>query len=260
MQDHKNTDAESAAIKLYTAPEYKYMNVGMQKRAAEFRPKDADNPAGDPGALGWLKSAIGGLEDPDVGKTNIPRSAKQMNIDIDPNSINPKTGKKWTPEEIKEKVPHRNDAVLGAALKPGEFGPLSPADTAAAEGQRHTKMAVAGLKKLPKVTGVETYRGMSLPQSVFDKDYKEGGPWGSKALTSTSTDPSKALTFLAMAKGEVKFMIKFQVTAGRDVDFISVFQGEKEVLLLPGATGVITKIEPESSTCNHKIVHIDQKS
>ena len=247
------TEAEMAAIKLYTAPEYKYMTVGMEKSANEIRPTEID-PAGDPAAAAWLKSAIGGLENTaEIGaKTNVPRSAKQ--------NINPKTGQPWTPEQLKKKGRHRNDAVLGAALGPGQLGPLSPADTAMAEGQRHTKIAVEGLKKLPEVSGIETYRGMSLPASVFEKDYKKGGRWHSKALTSTSQLDDKAVAFLSRASGEVKFLIKFQVTRGRDVDAISVFSGEKEVLLLPGATGIITDIEPETPTIKFKVVHIQQTS
>jgi hypothetical protein len=250
MVAQRITDAEMAAIKLYTAPEYKYMTVGMEKGAEEFRPKDADNPAGDPGALGWLKSAIGGLENSgEVGKA--PRSAAM--------NINPKTGSPWTPAPQKKTGRHRNDSVLGAALGPGQLGPLSPADTAAAEGQRHTKMAVEGLKKLPVWTGT-TYRGLALPKSVFDKDYQQGGRWQSKALTSTSKYDPKAINFLNMASGEVKVLIKFDVTNGRDVDVISVNQGEYEVLLLPGAAGIITEIEPEAPPRKYKIVHVQQTS
>ncbi|HEX3542552.1 MAG TPA: hypothetical protein VHT75_19140 [Acidimicrobiales bacterium] len=205
MRQARITDAEMAAIKIYTAPDYRYMNAGLEKNRGE-----------------WLQNAL---------KAH---------------------GEAGPRIELSE--------ILGAPLKPGEQGPLSPADTAAAEGVRYAKFAVEGLKKLPAWKG-ETYRGMGLSPDDFKAKFEDQKDWSANAFTSTSVKKQLSRTFATneSKQGRVGFLMQFEVTDGRDINQLSIFRNEGEIMLLPGATAKILRIETDSAS-KIKIVHLRQTS
>jgi ADP-ribosyltransferase exoenzyme len=201
MQETGMTDAEVAAIKIYTSPDYRYMNAGLEKNRA-----------------GWLQDAI--------AKVPGGRSA--------------------------------DNSILGAELQPGEFGPLSPADTAAEEGVRHGKMAVEGLRKMKPWVG-KTYRGMGLPPAEFKAKFEDVTEWSANAFTSTSIDQSVSRNFAkaeGKVPGKVGFLLIYTVTDGRDIADLSIYRNEGEVLLLPGAKAKIDKVQ--TGPGGVKEVHLTQ--
>jgi hypothetical protein len=203
MQETGMTDAEVAAIKIYTAVDYRYMNAGLEKNRGA-----------------WLQSAI----------TQVGSGRSTDN------------------------------SVLGAELQPGEFGPLSPADTAAEEGVRHGKMAVEGLRKMKPWVG-KTFRGMGLPPEEFKAKFEDATEWSANAFTSTSTKESVSENF---AKAESKpparvgFLLIYTVIDGRDIADLSTFRNEGEILLLPGAMAKIDKVQPRPNNPGVKEVHLTQ--
>jgi hypothetical protein len=204
MRDRQITDAEMAAIKIYTAPDYRYINAGLAQNRG-----------------GWLQSAL--------------------------------------QSHLTEGTPRAQDIrILGGALEPGHYGPLSPGDSAAAEGVQHGKMAVEGLKKLPPWTGT-TYRGMGLSPEDFKAQYEDTKVWSAKSFTSTSTkkDISKEFAQRESKGGKIGFLLEFTVTNGRDINLLSIFGNEGEILLMPGASAEILDIDPQGDI---KVVHVRQTS
>jgi hypothetical protein len=206
MQERGITDAEMAAIKIYTAADYRYINAGIAK---------------DRG--GWLRSAIVNLQDK-------PSTAPE---------------------------------TLGAPLGPGQQGPLSKGDAiAASEGARHARMALEGLRKMkPWAGGVPTFRGMGLSHEEYKQQFEDTSTWTSAAFTSTSVDKTVSEQFARSESqgGKQGILIVFDVVIdGRDLMDISIFGREGEVLLLPGATADITRIDDDPTDPNTKVVHLRQ--
>ena len=206
------TEAEMAAIKFYTAPEYRYINPTLEENPAlaenRVRGTKKDETGADVEDPRWIEKAL---------------------------KLNEFKGAHATEHQL-----------LGAALEPGEFGPLSPADTAAAEGQRHAKFAVAGLKKLPSVQAT-AYRGLALKPADFKRQFEDATVWETKGFTSTSTDFHTASQFASdetakLGKGAVEVLLEINVIDGRNVAPFSVHGRENEVMLLPGTKGTITGI------------------
>jgi hypothetical protein len=201
------TDAEMAAIKIYTAPDYRYITAGLAKNRGA-----------------WLSSAIRPAE-------SGARSGE--------------------------------NSILGAPLAPGRQGPLSPADMAASEGTRHGKHAVEGLKKLPPWKG-ETYRGMGLTEAEFQDQFVANKVWKAASFTSTSTrkDVSTGFAKNEGTGGKVAILLTFHVTNGRDIKDLSIYSGEGEILLLPGATARVERVVTEraSDGSEIRVVHLGQTS
>ena len=207
MRKASITDAEMAAIKIYTAPDYRYINAGLAKNRGA-----------------WLQGAL--------------------------------------ETHTKEADPRAKDTrILGEPLAPGHLGPLSPGDAAAAEGVRHGKFAVEGLKKLPAWTG-DTYRGMGLSPADFKAQFEDTDVWSTNAFTSTSAkeDVSKGFARQESKAGKVGFLMQFQVTNGRDINKLSTFGNEGEILLMPGASAKILRIEVDNGPPQIKVVYLRQTS
>ena len=209
MRAHGISEAEMAAIKLYTAPEYRYMNPALEQNPAvaenRVREKKKDEHGADVEDPLWIENAL---------------------------KLNESKGAHATEHQL-----------LGAALEPGEFGPLSPADTAAAEGQRHGKFAVEGLRKLPSVRAT-AYRGMALKPEDYKRQFVDATVWQTKGFTSTSTDRDTAFKFASeeksrIGKHAVEIVLEIDVIDGKNVQPFSVHKTENEVLLLPGTRGTI---------------------
>jgi hypothetical protein len=203
MTSRDLTDAEVAAIKIYTADDYRYMNPALEGNRGD-----------------WLESQV---------------------------------------RDIKGRRPDRYE-VLGAALEPGQLGPLSPGDLAAQEGLEHAQVAVEGLRKLEAWKGT-TYRGMGLTPADFKTMFEDTTVWRARAFTSTAVDPKVSEEFAAAngkKPGKIGILLIFTVTDGRDVKKLSVWEREGEVLLLPGATGTIDRVRDSLAHPGVKEVFITQ--
>jgi hypothetical protein len=128
-------------------------------------------------------------------------------------------------------------------------------------GQRHGKFAIQGLKKLPDWAG-PTYRGLSEAAADIPIKYVVNQTIDYAAFTSMSTQRNTSEDF---AESEVKpakpvpVLLILTVTKGKDIAKLSLFAGEGEVLLAPGASFRITAEAPGmvGSTMGH-IVHATQ--
>jgi predicted ABC-type ATPase len=180
VQEYQLTDAELAAIKVYTVDDYKYINPAME------------------GIDAWLKSQI-----PDINDAKTTDTSEQ-----------------------------------GLAK-------------AKAEGQRHGKMAMKGLSKLPDYAG-NVFRGMTIARDEV-QNYQVGQVLEYRSFKSSSRDESVSQEFITkeLAKDEkrgggkvgVLFVMQL-VEKAKDVSmFSNAPNQESEVLMLPGTRFRINSID-----------------
>ncbi|UJR07999.1 hypothetical protein I4U23_012278 [Adineta vaga] len=131
-------------------------------------------------------------------------------------------------------------------------------------GTKHERSIVSILLFHPelqqyKYTG-ETHRGMIMSSEDL-KEYVVGTVFMNKTFLSTSKDPKKTETFIACAQSAkklkviCKYSIKHKETA-LDIETLSEFGHEKEVLILPYATFKVNDIR-KSTGKNNDITEID---
>ena len=111
------------------------------------------------------------------------------------------------------------------------------------EANRHSDKAVEGLKKLPDIKR-EVYRGVGLTQQEFNDQYKPAATVTFPSFSSTSLNKAVSTGFAAREAqgGKVGLLLIMQVTKGKDIGDLSLYQEEKEVLLAPNATFKVDKI------------------
>ncbi|WP_052349363.1 eCIS core domain-containing protein [Planktothrix mougeotii] len=111
------------------------------------------------------------------------------------------------------------------------------------EANRHSDKAVEGLKKLPDIKR-EVYRGVGLTQQEFKDQYKPAATVTFPSFSSTSLDRKVSRSFATREAqgGKVGLLLIMQVTKGKDIGDLSLYQKEKEVLLAPNATFKVDKI------------------
>jgi len=98
------------------------------------------------------------------------------------------------------------------------------------------------LSKLPTATEQSLYRGVSLPNAVFN-DFKVGGVIEFPAFTSTSIDRLSISTFGSARPNEKRTI--FNITShknGKDISKVSNYEEEKEILFKRGTKWKITSI------------------
>lgn len=142
-------------------------------------------------------------------------------------------------------------------------------ETMIGEGATHAGVAMQGLLKLPPKKG-KVYRGARMSDKEFQKAY--GGKTVTyKAFSSSSTEEGAARNYATGAgtviptkDQTISVFAVFDCIDARDVKPFSETGSEKEWLLLPGATFVVTKVEddPDFSSArgatSGKIVHLVQ--
>jgi hypothetical protein len=113
------------------------------------------------------------------------------------------------------------------------------------EATQHREVALQGLTKLPDWTGT-AYRGKGLDKNQL-KSLKKGSTYTEPAFASSSTVKKTAEGFAAKESkgGKVGVLFVVDVTRGRDVAALSM-SPENEVLLLPGAGFLVTKVNDEN--------------
>ena len=120
------------------------------------------------------------------------------------------------------------------------------------EGSLHGAMAIAALQKLDDVPGT-CYRGSRMTPERFKQRYgdAQNKKYPSRTLsglTSCSTSKDSAAVFANKSDesdATVSVMTEIAVTHGRDISDLSLYPGEKELLLLPGAVLQTVSWEPE---------------
>jgi hypothetical protein len=113
------------------------------------------------------------------------------------------------------------------------------------EAMQHSRRALAGLAKLPNAPSTDTYRGLALTQAELN-GYKKGNkapPWA--AFSSTSTNSSMAEQYAKTRafeqKGKLPVLIISTVTQGKNINPVSFYPNETEILVLPGAEFTVTQ-------------------
>jgi hypothetical protein len=208
------TDAEMAAIRVYSAGDYKLINPVLERN--------------DP----WLNANVRNLRE-----TSFAQKDTKAKID----AVNTERRANWTKRqspgqpklsaEAEEKAIHEDES--GKALP----DVLSEEDrrTAKMEARQHARMALSGLKKLPNVK-VPGYRGLTMPLESLITTYKLGKHIVYKPFISTSLDAKKSMEYATKKDaGLVGVFLTLNITQGKDIRAISVEAKEGEVLLLPGA-------------------------
>lgn len=110
------------------------------------------------------------------------------------------------------------------------------------EGSLHSAMAIAALQKLDDVAGT-CYRGTRMTLQQFEGQYgdsrtKKFPSTVLRALTSCSTKKESAEVFANKSDdvdATVSVMTEIATTHARDIGDLSLYPGERELLLLPGA-------------------------
>lgn len=104
------------------------------------------------------------------------------------------------------------------------------------EAMQHARMATSGLQKLQWVSG-DGFRGMTMTKAALDAQYSKGSVITYKPFISTSLNRMMSAGYAKLAKDpEVGVLLLLDITHGHDVDQISLAKGEKEILLMPGAS------------------------
>jgi hypothetical protein len=113
------------------------------------------------------------------------------------------------------------------------------------DAMQHSRRALAGLAKLPDAPPTETYRGLALTPTELD-GYKKGNkapPWA--AFSSTSTNRGLAEGYAKeearKRQGKVPVLMISIVTQGKDIQPLSLYGAEREILVLPGAEFTVTQ-------------------
>jgi len=120
------------------------------------------------------------------------------------------------------------------------------------EGALHAGMIMEAFKKLPP-TKASLYRGSRMNPADFEKAYAVGKEITYEAFVSQTTDPGVARKF---ANGEGDFpppvdattsvFVEASVTDARNVMALSIYSDEKELLVPPGTTLRVEKIEDDT--------------
>jgi hypothetical protein len=124
----------------------------------------------------------------------------------------------------------------------------------------HAGVAMQGLAKMPVMKGI-VYRGARMNAEEFAKEYGRRTQKVYRAFTSSTTE-RRVCDLYARGGGEhaprpdqtISVKCIFQVDNARDIQLLSDADGEKEWLLLPGATFKITKIEDDTQQVPGTIV------
>lgn len=265
VKKYKLTDAEIAAIKIYTVDDYKYINPAKAGVDSWLKGnlEQIDGLSNERGGVGIVLEGQGSSAKmkidagiPQVGhnvlvldgKTIVGRGTIKSLTRLNHQTGSAQPQRSGQSEEV-------NLQITGyAALKKDDkikFVDESDESVAQAklEGLRHGKVASKGLKKLPDRKG-EVYRGMTItPEEMADK-YQVGKTVNYPNFTSTTKNRAYSMGFirreLSADKGKggqkVGMLLRLDVQEnGKNVEDLSLAM-EEEVLLLPG-----TKFQVETN-------------
>lgn len=270
VQKFHLTDAEVAAIKVYTVDDYKYINtalIGKDDWLKNSLPtiKGLDSERGGQAMVlapytyrvsrrevkaaramvergqGRIGDGVivtrSGAKDPVARSTIESISSNKGNQDSDAD-LSKGFG---AGQEVIIKIAKFDDFQNGDLLRFADVSGTGLAQ-AKAEGLRHGQMAKKGLKKLPEYKDV-AYRGMTITPEDLATKYKKGGVVDYLNFTSTSKARSESEVFIgnelakdkALGGDKVGLLLHLNVQEkGRDVSNLSLVEKEQEVLLMPG--------------------------
>lgn len=120
----------------------------------------------------------------------------------------------------------------------------------------HANMAVEGLKQLPAAPPQVVYRGDWKASGV---EYRPGHVIPVDTLQSYSTNEVVAKNFMSEGKFSNKVLFRMQTKAGgsgRDIRALSKIPMENELLLIPGARFVVTRIEQQ---VGYELIHCTEQ-
>ncbi len=145
-----------------------------------------------------------------------------------------------------DSYPSINAGLRGS--DPGAGKPGHGVDDYLSQIQAFVDVAVGGMDKLP-VFDDPTIRGTSMKDAIFQQyvDAQAAGApiVGDKAFMSTSTDPHVADDFKTMTAKPGSTPVIMEIDAGhtgRQLDFLSSYENEAEVLMPPGMATLVKQI------------------
>ena len=125
------------------------------------------------------------------------------------------------------------------------------------EGALHAGVMMEGLKKMV-AQGKMIYRGFRISPSDFNSRFKVGTDLDpTETFQSTSTEEAVAYEFSTgndkvPDSQTVAVVLKAQLFDGRDIEKLSVYDSEKEILTLPGTVYRVVKISDMPSSMRIK--------
>jgi hypothetical protein len=242
MKKRGLTDADLAAIRIYSADEFKYVNPALAgKKGKKGRERFAWPPGNVERSEAKLYQRFG------KAWQNLDPKVRQAEID-----------------KLNEQREKKGQTKVGdsEAFNAGGWRlVLGDKDWAQmrAEGREHGRATVTALKKLAPYGNEKTYRGEQLTKAEANARWKEGKEWTMRSLYSSSRSPEVGMHFAQHPPNDdkpVKVFITIRQKTGRDISALSTappnlelaeagIKGEEEVLFLPGT--------------RFKVKHVDKK-
>jgi len=150
-----------------------------------------------------------------------------------------------------------NSAADRAAYRSGTVEAWMTANMPRIYGElvAHTNMTVEGLKALPAAPPQVVWRG-DWQNAVWG--YSVGSRIPIQVLRSFSKDEATGRSFMSDGKFSKKILLRVQTKAdgaGRDIKALSKYATEDEILMMPGASLVVTRVVPAA---DHTVVHCDE--
>lgn len=289
VKDNHLTDAEIAAIKIYTIDDYKYINPSMRHEKDSLTPQARNE---------WLEGNlpnIDGLESERAGQGTIVSdgsSGHMIEVRVDSGflrkgftlvvsgkrgSETTAIGKARVATIMTSAYPHvavdepvvdeRYFVGLDSVIADPKNGDeVRFADTteegvkkAREEGQRHGTMLNQALMKLPDREPGLVFRGMTISQADLDTKYAQGATLNYGNFTSTARNAKASLKFIKRelgvdkAKGgkKVGMLLELYVKEkGKDLTEFSMIKDEEEVLLMPGTQFRVAQKDSQPSYAN----------
>ncbi|MFN3810301.1 MAG: DUF4157 domain-containing protein [Roseateles asaccharophilus] len=108
------------------------------------------------------------------------------------------------------------------------------------EAAQHNIILANALKDLPNFAG-RTYRGQA---DFLRANYTMGDRHTFSKFTSTSRSKAQAVSFMERSKFKAPVFVQLDVQTGRNIEDLSRYPAEREVLLQPGTSFSVTNVEP----------------
>jgi hypothetical protein len=101
----------------------------------------------------------------------------------------------------------------------------------------YIRLATQGIAQFDQYQGT-TFRGLTLDDASFDKQFQEGGTWIGRSFLSSAANPKSAF-----GGGQASTLLVLNSRTGRSVEALSLLPHEREVLFPPGSKWKVLRVE-----------------